>query len=349
MAGPMTPLPCREDDPRLLGWYHTIELAPGITTRNAVYDLRPVVDRVGLPESMVGMTALDLGTADGFWAFEMERRGADRIVAVDIGRVGQSDVLPRYRASLPDSWGDAEPYCAERFWTAHAMRRSRVEYRTMSVYDLSPETIGTFDVVYCGSLLVHLFNPLQALINIRSVTRGLAIVEACGFDPEHDPVEEAFPDRPYAWFGSLDADGDEPGRNCMYWRFSRRALRDLMIYAGFESVGRPGRYRITGPGGGDCPVVTVTGRVTPSASPDEEPGIPSGLERSYEHLRATSHAVDRLSYELWETRQERDALRARLEEAEARLRRREGPHRGGSGRRSRPWSRLSRRFLSTGN
>ena len=34
----------RPGDPRLDGWYHTIELAPGLVTR-AVYDHRPIVDR----------------------------------------------------------------------------------------------------------------------------------------------------------------------------------------------------------------------------------------------------------------------------------------------------------------
>ena len=40
-----------------------------------MFDLRPVVDRYGLPARMDGMRALDVGTWDGFWAFEMERRG----------------------------------------------------------------------------------------------------------------------------------------------------------------------------------------------------------------------------------------------------------------------------------
>ena len=41
-----------------------------------MFDLRDYVDHYGLPERMDGMRALDVGTWDGFWAFEMERRGA---------------------------------------------------------------------------------------------------------------------------------------------------------------------------------------------------------------------------------------------------------------------------------
>jgi hypothetical protein len=54
-------------------WYHSIELAPGLVTPGHI-DLRPVARRV-LPERMEGR-ALDVGTFDGFWAFELERRGA---------------------------------------------------------------------------------------------------------------------------------------------------------------------------------------------------------------------------------------------------------------------------------
>ena len=42
----------------------------------------------------------------------------------------------------------------------------------MSVYDLDPELVGTFDVVVCGSLLLHLRDPFRALEAIRSVCTG---------------------------------------------------------------------------------------------------------------------------------------------------------------------------------
>ena len=42
----------------------------------------------------------------------------------------------------------------------------------LSVYDLSPERIGEFGVVVCGSLLLHLRDPVRALEAIRSVCRG---------------------------------------------------------------------------------------------------------------------------------------------------------------------------------
>jgi tRNA (mo5U34)-methyltransferase len=216
----------------LSGWYHTIELAPGVVTR-AVWDHRPTVDRVGLPGSLSGKSALDVGTADGFWAFEMERRGADRVVAIDVGHAGDVDLLPRHRAVCSEAELNSQAW-PTRFATAQAMLGSRVEHKICSVYDLSPEAVGQFDVVYCGSLLLHLFNPLQALINIRNVTNEIAIIETASYHP--DPIEKKYPDRPYMWFGRLDWEGDRPGVDVGYWSFTPRALSDMLIYAGFARV-----------------------------------------------------------------------------------------------------------------
>src|SRR5437660_10357912 len=64
------------------GWYHCIEVAPGLRTPGA-FDLEPVVDRLPWPE-VAGKRCLDVGTYDGFLAFELERRGAREVVAADI-------------------------------------------------------------------------------------------------------------------------------------------------------------------------------------------------------------------------------------------------------------------------
>ncbi|HEV2771726.1 MAG TPA: class I SAM-dependent methyltransferase [Thermoleophilaceae bacterium] len=216
-------LPTSPDDERLRGWYHTIELGDGLVSRG-IYDHRPIVDCYGLPKSLRGKTALDVGTWDGFWAFELERRGADRVVAVDIPSFEDFDWLPWIRESL-----GALRATRPHFDLAHAMRRSRVEHQSCSVYDLSPEQVGTFDVVFCGSLLLHLQNPLRALVNIRSVTNELAIIETL-LDPELDPY-----DRPWLAFGHREVEA-RLGEAAVYWKFSTRALREMMEYAGFSST-----------------------------------------------------------------------------------------------------------------
>jgi len=220
------------DDPRLQGWYHTIELGDGLVS-DAVFDHRPVIDCYGLPESLEGKTCLDIGTGDGFFAFEMERRGAERVVAIDVPRLGDCDWLPRMRSRLgPLTDNQSWP---SHFRLAHELRESSVEYKFCSIYELSPWAVGMFDVVFCGSLLLHLQQPLQALINIRSVTSEIAVVETAV-----DPVlERESADRPLMSFGCPHIE-DETGERNVFWQFTTAALRRMMQYADFaETTARP--------------------------------------------------------------------------------------------------------------
>jgi hypothetical protein len=123
----------------------------------------------------------------------------------------------------------------ERFWLAHAMRGSRVEHTVCSVYDLSPETVGTFDVVFCGSLLLHLMNPLQALVAIRSVTREMAVVASL----HAADAEQAGAGKPWLSYGHRRGDlqvkrNPQLGAEGIYWHLSTPALREMMEYAGFR-------------------------------------------------------------------------------------------------------------------
>src|SRR5688500_19621934 len=64
-------------------WYHTIDLGDGLVTPGW-FDTRPTTSKVPIPASLAGKRCLDVGTWDGFWAFELEKRGADEVVAIDI-------------------------------------------------------------------------------------------------------------------------------------------------------------------------------------------------------------------------------------------------------------------------
>jgi tRNA (mo5U34)-methyltransferase len=216
-------LPVSSDDPQLVGWYHTVDLGNGLRSIGD-YDLRSTVDLHGLPESLEGKTALDVGTWDGFWAYELERRGAD-VTAIDIERWGDFDWLPWVRESKGPQ---VETPSDEHFWLAHDMRGSRVQRKICNVYDLSPDVVGTFDVVFCGSMVIHLQNPLKAITNIRSVTREMAVVTAL----LSEEIEALGSDKPWLSFGHRGGEaalGDE----CLYWHFSTRGLREMMEYAGF--------------------------------------------------------------------------------------------------------------------
>lgn len=173
---------------------------------------------------------LDVGTGDGFWAFELERRGARSVVTIDVASLGTADWTPAARARLSPEFIAAESW-GQRFALAKEALGSKVHREVLSVYDLTPERLGMFDLVFSGDLLLHLQNPLGALTNIRSVTRSTAVIETV-----REPTLEAlYGDRPFMQFGVLDEE-EAPGANITYWKFTTRALQDMLLYAGFATV-----------------------------------------------------------------------------------------------------------------
>ena len=71
-----------------MDWYHTIDL-PGLGPTPGYFDTRGAP--VPLPERLDGLRCLDVGTYDGYWAFEMERRGAASVTALDLEDPEQLD------------------------------------------------------------------------------------------------------------------------------------------------------------------------------------------------------------------------------------------------------------------
>ena len=155
-----------------LTWYHTIELPGGVTTPG-IYDHRPYLPLYGLPPDLHGKTVLDVGAASGFFTFEFERRGGT-VTATDLPAWAAHDFAVRYESELPRE--QAEAYLHEPFLFAHRARDSKAVRRLTNIYDIKPDTIGTFDLVFCGSVLIHVSDPATALRRLQSVTREAAII-----------------------------------------------------------------------------------------------------------------------------------------------------------------------------
>src|SRR5271165_6799306 len=66
------------------GWWHSFELPDGTRIDGvcALDGLRNRIAQFPIPEDLQGMRVLDIGTWDGWFAFEMERRGAE-VIAID--------------------------------------------------------------------------------------------------------------------------------------------------------------------------------------------------------------------------------------------------------------------------
>ena len=221
-----------------LGWYHTLELTPELTTAG-MFDLRPYVDRYGIPADLTGKRALDIGTWDGFWAFELERRGAD-VVALDVDAESELDFPPRRRPSTFRT----EPR-GEGFHVAKHLLGSSVERVDCNVYRATPELLGTFDLVFCGTMLLHLRDQLLALERICSLVRpgGLFITAE-----EYDPLTSLLP-----WPASRYLADRE--KDVVFWLPGIRTWKRMLWSAGFDRVRRHARFDLRSPFGFSVPHV----------------------------------------------------------------------------------------------
>ena len=217
-------------------WYHTLELAPGIVTPGW-FDTRALAEQLPWPD-VAGRRCLDIGTFDGFWAFTMERRGAAEVVAVDLLDPTRWDWPPD---SAPETVAEVgrRKGVGEGFVVAARALGASVQRFERSVYDLDPAVDGTFDVVYLGSLLLHLRDPLRALAAARSVLRPggeLLLVDAIDL-----PLTLALPRLPVAHL-------DGVGRP-WWWKANLAGLTRMVTASGLELVGTPSRVWMT-PGAG---------------------------------------------------------------------------------------------------
>lgn len=205
-------------------WYHTIELPGGVVTPG-FFDHRSLVPQYGLPESLAGMAALDVATFDGFWAYEMERRGA-KVTALDLACTDEIDFPPQAKERIAFEGVAIETGAG--FSIASEALGSKVDRRTGSVYRLCPEEWGEFDFVHLGDLLLHLERPLEALRCVRSVTSGVLHLSD-SFDPELEP-------------GSVRYLGGWSG--AVWWMPSLDTLCQMVIDSGFRSVEVLKAYRL---------------------------------------------------------------------------------------------------------
>lgn len=222
-------------------WYHTFELVPGVTTPGW-FDLRGAVDKIQFPD-LDGKRCLDVGTFDGFWAFEMERRGG-QVVAIDVLDPEGWD-WPANSASATRDAINKRKRAGSGFEFVARHLDSQVERRELSVYDLDPDRDGTFDFCYMGSLLLHLRDPVRALSALRRVCRG----EAIFCDAIDLPNTILHPRQPVA---ALDAVGRP-----WWWRPNQAAFERIVDASGFVRASKTKRIRLTPGAGYPKPPVTL--------------------------------------------------------------------------------------------
>lgn len=142
------------------GLYHSFRLPDGQLLEGAM-PIEYQEDRwrwFALPEDLSGLKALDVGPWDGYFTFELERRGAE-VTAIDYADL-------------------------DTFRKLHGLFHSRAKYLKLDVYDVSRDLLGEFDIVLLLGVLYHLKHPLLALERICSITKEICIIDTFVIDPE---------------------------------------------------------------------------------------------------------------------------------------------------------------------
>jgi tRNA (mo5U34)-methyltransferase len=213
-------------------WYHTLELAPGVLTPGQI-DLRTTAPKV-LPAELGGRRALDVGTFDGFWAFELEKRGAE-VTAVDIDDVSEAEWPPLHRDHYLQASRNPDVRLGHGFRLAAEALGSGVRRVGRNVYDLTPEAIGgQVDLAFVGALLLHLRDPVGALERVcHALTPGgeLYLLETVSL---RDSLLS--PRSPKARFEGMQTPFN-------WWRPNLAALRAWLRLAGFTEPRRTGLHR----------------------------------------------------------------------------------------------------------
>lgn len=137
-----------------LGWYHSIELPDGgvIEGHQTIARLRERLGQFHIPEDLTGKRVLDIGAWDGWFSFEMERRGAE-VLALDSAK-------------------------NTRLLEAKRLLGSKIEYRIGDICRLTWRELGQFDIVLFLGVLYHVKHPVLALENVCGMTREMACIES---------------------------------------------------------------------------------------------------------------------------------------------------------------------------
>ncbi len=209
-------------------FYHSIEL-PGVGLIEGSWDHRGTADDYLGHVDFKGKRVLDVGPANGFFSFEMERRGAE-VTALDLGAKADWDDVPHpyieagpLRANLRENVRQVENAC----WFAHRVLGSKVKLVHGSAYD-TPALGQPVDIALMGNVLQHLRDPFRAIERVARVVTDTLIITEAVWD-----ADEAFLVTPEM---RLMPTADSPYCNHSWWQVSPALVIQILRLLGFPQL-----------------------------------------------------------------------------------------------------------------
>jgi len=206
-------------------WYQRIHLGQGVYTTDEPAHHEGIWQRLdaSFPRDLRGASVLDVGTNAGYFAIQVKRRGAGRVLGIESsGDYFRQAVLCRRVLNLD------------------------IEYRHMDAHQL--EDLGEyFDIVIFTGILYHLKNPLQVLEQVGRLCRDAIVVETEIL--ADDPRTCVFLRRGPAGQTHLEpcrtgimkfVEGDELGGDpSNWWVPDTECVFGMLRTAGFKNFSRP--------------------------------------------------------------------------------------------------------------
>ena len=169
--------------------------------------------------SLKGRRVLDIACNCGGFAVEAIKAGADYALGIDV----------------------VDRYIDQANFIRDALGYENLEFRNFDVYDLTPEHVGTFDVVLCFGILYHLEDPIRGMKVMANLATHSMLVDTSLLRPPY--VSRLLRNRPL-WKMDVVGIGERAGQTTNLWRLGQscqfnpteRAVLDVLRFLGFARV-----------------------------------------------------------------------------------------------------------------
>jgi tRNA (mo5U34)-methyltransferase len=207
-------------------WFHNLDLHGIRTAPNHFLGDFPKVKWKSIaqciPQDLSGATVLDIGCNAGFYSLEMKKRGAERVLGIDVD----------------------DRYLSQARFAAETLGL-KIELEKRSVYEVD-SIPAQFDYVFFMGVLYHLRYPLYALDKVTQKVKGRLVFQtmirgseqACRWEQNyHFWNKQIFEDRdfPCAYFIEHSYANDPTN----WWIPNRGAAEAMLRSAGLRIVDHP--------------------------------------------------------------------------------------------------------------
>lgn len=226
-APPVMDRAALEQRVRELGdWFHNLDLHGVATAPEHFLGDFPNVKwkeiAPSIPQDLSGATVLDIGCNGGFYSLEMKRRGAERVLGIDVD----------------------DRYLAQARFAAQTLGYP-IEFEKRSVYEVEA-IAGQFDYVFFMGVFYHLRYPLYALDKVVKKVGGKLVFQsmirgseqACRWEKNyHFWSKQIFEDRDFPCMYFIEHEYANDPTN--WWIPNRGAAESMLRSSGLEILEHP--------------------------------------------------------------------------------------------------------------